>query len=171
MAIAYEQLGDDTISAIPVAKIQTDGYLFMWVINAKFRLAIEMISYWGYTWARRREVRRRFVDEIAWVKCNRNRRMAKSHGFYLQHSKETCFVAKQPAATDQHRAGVGRDLLRAPGPEPEAHRYIRAHRAVSAERWAMRGALRRRVLPGDLRAQEQPPEQLGHGGERAMTVF
>ena len=77
MAIAYEQLGDDTISAIPVAKIQTDGYLFMWVINAKYRLAIEMISYWGYTWARRREVRRRFVDEIAWVKCNRNRRMAK----------------------------------------------------------------------------------------------
>ena len=45
MAIAYEQLGDDTISAIPVAKIQTDGYLFMWVINAKYRLAIEMISY------------------------------------------------------------------------------------------------------------------------------
>ena len=40
MAIAYEQLGDDTISAIPVAKIQTDGYLFMWVINAKYRLAM-----------------------------------------------------------------------------------------------------------------------------------
>lgn len=35
-----------------------------------------------------------FVDEIAWVKCNRSKRMAKSHGFYLQHSKETCFVAK-----------------------------------------------------------------------------
>lgn len=111
MAIAYEQLGDDTISAIPVAKIQTDGYLFMWVINAKYRLAIEMISYWGYTWARQREVRRRFVDEIAWVKCNRNRRMAKSHGFYLQHSKETCFVAKRGNPPPLTNFGLESDVI------------------------------------------------------------
>ena len=111
MAIAYEQLGDDTISAIPVAKIQTDGYLFMWVINAKYRLAIEMISYWGYTWARRREVRRRFVDEIAWVKCNRNRRMAKSHGFYLQHSKEPCLVAKRGNPPPLTNFGLESDVI------------------------------------------------------------
>ncbi|OAO18233.1 hypothetical protein AV274_0015 [Blastocystis sp. ATCC 50177/Nand II] len=151
VAIAYEQLGDDTISAIPVAKIQTDGYLFMWVINAKYRLAIEMISYWGY-------VRRR--DRVGEVQPQ------PAHGEeprLLPAALQGDLLrgeARQPAATDQLRAGVGRDLLRAPGPEPEAHRYIRAHRAVGAE-----------VLPGDLRAQEQPSKQLGHGGERAMTVF
>lgn len=84
VAIAYEQLSDDVIRAIPLHRVQTDGYLFLWVINAKYRLALELLQTWGYT----------FVDEIVWVKCNRSRRMAKSHGFYLQHSKETCFVAK-----------------------------------------------------------------------------
>ena len=28
------------------------------------------------------------VDEIAWIKMTVNRRMAKSHGYYLQHAKE-----------------------------------------------------------------------------------
>ena len=31
---------------------------------------------------------RRLVDEIVWVKMTVNRRLAKSHGFYLQHAKE-----------------------------------------------------------------------------------
>ncbi|KAK8794419.1 hypothetical protein WA171_003542 [Blastocystis sp. BT1] len=84
VAIAYEQLGDHVIMNIPLNQIQKDGYLFLWVINAKYRVALDMLDHWGYT----------FVDEIAWVKCNRSKRMAKSHGFYLQHSKETCFVAK-----------------------------------------------------------------------------
>ncbi len=30
---------------------------------------------------------RRMVDEIVWVKMTVNRRMAKSHGYYLQHAK------------------------------------------------------------------------------------
>ncbi|CBK23014.2 uncharacterized protein [Blastocystis hominis] len=85
VAIAYEQLGDDVIRLMPLDLIQTDGYLFLWVINAKYRVALDLLEGWGYT----------FVDEIAWVKCNRSRRLAKSHGFYLQHSKETCLVARK----------------------------------------------------------------------------
>ena len=42
-----------------------------------------------------RLVRCRYVDEISWVKKTRSGRLAKSHGFYLQHSKETCLVAKR----------------------------------------------------------------------------
>ena len=34
----------------------------------------------------------RLVDEVAWVKQTVNRRLAKSHGYYLQHAKETCLV-------------------------------------------------------------------------------
>lgn len=37
----------------------------------------------------------RLVDEIVWVKMTVNRRLAKSHGFYLQHAKEVrgCFAS------------------------------------------------------------------------------
>ena len=49
VAIAYEQLGDNIITSIPLKQIQTDGYLFLWVINAKYRVALEMLNHWGYT--------------------------------------------------------------------------------------------------------------------------
>lgn len=37
----------------------------------------------------------RLVDEVVWVKMTVNRRMAKSHGYYLQHAKEVCLIAKK----------------------------------------------------------------------------
>lgn len=36
-----------------------------------------------------------YVDDITWVKQTVNRRMAKGHGYYLQHAKETCLVGKK----------------------------------------------------------------------------
>ena len=32
-----------------------------------------------------------------WVKMTVNRRLAKSHGYYLQHAKEVCLVGKKGA--------------------------------------------------------------------------
>jgi mRNA m6A methyltransferase catalytic subunit len=37
----------------------------------------------------------RLVDDIAWVKSTVNRRLAKGHGYYLQHAKETCLVGRR----------------------------------------------------------------------------
>lgn len=37
---------------------------------------------------------RRMVDEIVWVKMTVNRRMAKSHGYYLQHAKVRAWGAR-----------------------------------------------------------------------------
>lgn len=53
----------------------------------------------------------RLVDEVVWVKLTVNRRLAKSHGFYLQHAKEVCLVAKKGADPPglQHR--VGSDVI------------------------------------------------------------
>ena len=34
----------------------------------------------------------KLVDEIAWVKQTVNGKIAKGHGYYLQHAKETCLV-------------------------------------------------------------------------------
>lgn len=36
-----------------------------------------------------------YIDDITWVKQTVNRRMAKGHGYYLQHAKETCLVGKK----------------------------------------------------------------------------
>lgn len=85
VAIAYQQLEDSLIQDIPVNALVPNGFLFLWVINAKYRQAFDMIKHWGFE----------YVDEISWVKKTRSGRLAKSHGFYLQHSKETCLVAKR----------------------------------------------------------------------------
>jgi N6-adenosine-specific RNA methylase IME4 len=82
VALGYNQLSDESILSIPMEKLQRQGLLLIWVINAKYRVALQLFERWGY----------RLVDEIVWVKLTVNRRLAKNHGFYLQHAKETCLV-------------------------------------------------------------------------------
>lgn len=41
----------------------------------------------------------RVVDEIVWVKMTVNRRLAKSHGYYLQHAKEVQYSTVHFKAT------------------------------------------------------------------------
>ncbi len=40
------------------------------------------MEHWGY----------KLVDEITWVKKTVNGKIAKGHGFYLQHAKESCLI-------------------------------------------------------------------------------
>ena len=67
---------------IPFNKMQSDGFIFIWVINAKYRFALELLDYYGY----------QLVDELTWVKQTVTGKIAKGHGYYLQHAKETCLV-------------------------------------------------------------------------------
>jgi len=85
VAIAYQQLSDVCIEELPIPKLQKNGFLFIWVINNKYSKAFEMMKKWGYT----------YCDDITWVKQTVNRRMAKGHGFYLQHAKETCLMGRK----------------------------------------------------------------------------
>jgi len=82
VAIGYSQLEDNIISSIPINILQENGLLFVWVINAKYRLALQLFKKWGYT----------MIGDIGWVKQTVNRRIANGHGFYLQHAKETCLI-------------------------------------------------------------------------------
>lgn len=82
VAIGYQQLMDHFIESMAINHIQDHGFLFIWVINAKYSFAFDLLKKWGYE----------YVDEVAWVKRTVNRRLAKSHGYYLQHAKETCLV-------------------------------------------------------------------------------
>ncbi|CEP14424.1 hypothetical protein [Parasitella parasitica] len=85
VAITYQQLPDVHIEALPIPKLQKNGFLFLWTINSKYTKAFELMDKWGYA----------YVDDITWVKQTVNRRMAKGHGYYLQHAKETCLVGKK----------------------------------------------------------------------------
>ena len=85
VSLGYSQLTDQHIADLPIPQLQENGFLFVWVINAKYQWCLNQFKKWGYE----------FVDEIAWVKVTNSRRLAKSHGFYLQHAKEVCLVARR----------------------------------------------------------------------------
>jgi hypothetical protein len=48
VAIAYDTLHDNIITDIPIPKLQTDGFIFIWTINAKFKVTLDLIKSWGY---------------------------------------------------------------------------------------------------------------------------
>ncbi|EFN58866.1 hypothetical protein CHLNCDRAFT_50385 [Chlorella variabilis] len=94
-------LTDQHIAQLPIPKLQQNGLLFVWVINAKYQFCLDLFDQWGYE----------LVDEVVWVKMTVNRRLAKSHGFYLQHAKEVCLVARKGDDPPGMRGGVGSDII------------------------------------------------------------
>lgn len=101
VALGYSQLTDRDIQNLPIPQLQKNGFLFIWVINAKYQFSLDLFERWGYT----------LVDEIVWVKMTVNRRLAKSHGFYLQHAKEVCLVGKKGDDPPGMQPGVGSDII------------------------------------------------------------
>ncbi|KAF9403109.1 hypothetical protein BGX21_006968 [Mortierella sp. AD011] len=101
VAIAYQQLPDICIEELPVPKLSSNGFIFIWVINNKYAKAFDLMRRWGY----------RYVDDITWVKQTVNRRMAKGHGYYLQHAKETCLVGKKGDDPPGCRHSIGSDVI------------------------------------------------------------
>ena len=78
VAIQYNSLSDEAIENIPIPSLQSEGFLFVWVINAKFQFTVNaMEKKWGY----------KVIDIVNWVKKTVNGKIAKGHGFYLQHAK------------------------------------------------------------------------------------
>lgn len=101
VAIGYEQLKDDIIGELPIPQLQTDGFLFLWVINRKYRFALELIHKWGY----------KIVNDIAWVKSTVNGKIARGNGYWLQHAKETCFVCFKGNLPVTTRQGMCSDVI------------------------------------------------------------
>ena len=101
VAIGYQQLADSLIRAIPFGSLQDNGFLFIWVINVKYKFALDWAEGMGYT----------LVDEVVWVKSTVNRRLAKSHGFYLQHAKETCLVFRKGNDPPNTQPNVDNDVI------------------------------------------------------------
>ncbi|KAJ3006730.1 hypothetical protein HKX48_009496 [Thoreauomyces humboldtii] len=101
VAIAYQQLPDACIEDLPISTLQENGFIFIWVINNKYVKAFELLERWGYD----------YVDDITWVKQTVNRRMAKGHGYYLQHAKETCLVGRKGMDPPGCRHAVASDVI------------------------------------------------------------
>ncbi|KAI3436598.1 hypothetical protein D9Q98_006015 [Chlorella vulgaris] len=101
VALGYSQLTDQHIAQLPIPRLQRNGLLFVWVINAKYQFCLDLFDHWGYE----------LVDEVVWVKMTVNRRLAKSHGFYLQHAKEVCLVARKGQDPPGMQGGVGSDVI------------------------------------------------------------
>lgn len=101
VALGYGQLSEKDILNLPIPSLQSNGLLFIWVINSSFDFAVRLFSTWGYT----------IVDEIVWAKLTVNRRLAKSHGYYLQHAKETCLVGIKGKGTQSSSSVTLSDVL------------------------------------------------------------
>lgn len=101
VAIAYDSLNDDHIGNLPISKLQTAGFIFIWVINAKYSITCKLMKKWGY----------RLLDEIAWIKKTVTGKIAKGHGFYLQHAKETCLVGVKNIERVTYNKNVGHDVI------------------------------------------------------------
>jgi mRNA (2'-O-methyladenosine-N6-)-methyltransferase len=101
VALGYKQLPNSAIERLPIPQLQKNGFIFIWVINARYSFAIELMEKWGY------EV----VDDITWVKSTVNRRLAKGHGFYLQHAKETCLVGKKGDDPPGMQTNISSDVI------------------------------------------------------------
>jgi len=43
VAIQYSSLSDEAIEQIPVPLLQKEGFLFIWVINAKFQWTVNIM--------------------------------------------------------------------------------------------------------------------------------
>lgn len=108
MRIAYDCLNDETIAALPLHRVQEAGLLFMWVINSKYRVALNMLREWGYTCWSGARLRRRLAGDITWVKMTTRGFLGPGNGHYLQHSKETCLVAKKGDCPYVDPSQVGR---------------------------------------------------------------
>jgi len=53
----------------------------------------------------------RLVDEIAWVKQTVNGKIAKGHGYYLQHAKETCLIGVKGDVSKCARFNIETDVI------------------------------------------------------------
>lgn len=54
VALGYDQLPDVCIEDLPIGSLARNGLIFIWVINAKYAKAFELMTRWGYTYVKER---------------------------------------------------------------------------------------------------------------------
>ncbi|KZW03694.1 MT-A70-domain-containing protein [Exidia glandulosa HHB12029] len=85
MSLPYGTMTDDEMRAMPIASLQDEGLLFLWVTGRAMEVGRECLRVWGYT----------RVDEVIWLKTNQLQRVIRTGrtGHWLNHTKEHMLVA------------------------------------------------------------------------------
>lgn len=93
MQLPYGTMSDDEMRHLPIAQLQDDGFIFLWVTGRAMELGRECLRLWGYE----------RTDELIWVKTNQLQRLIRTGrtGHWLNHSKEHCLIGRKgrPACT------------------------------------------------------------------------
>lgn len=110
--LGYEQMKIEDIALMDIPQLQKDGYLFMWVVSSTLQAGASMIEIWGY----------KIVSQINWIKTSRRGVYQPSNGYYLQHGKETCLVAKKGRGYDGMRNEKYNDLIIQPRNIRQSHK-------------------------------------------------
>lgn len=78
----YHFMSDKAIAEVPVSLLQDEGYLLMWVTNAKKFIAADIVVNWGY----------KVVDTVYWHKVTANNKNVNGNGLHLRQSIEECLL-------------------------------------------------------------------------------
>lgn len=84
MELPYGTLSDDEMRQLPIATLQDDGLICLWVTGRVMELGRECLKLWGY----------HHIEELVWVKINQLQRIIRTGrtGHWLNHSKEHCLI-------------------------------------------------------------------------------
>ena len=78
-----------------------DCVLWLWATAPMIDQQIALCGRWGFT----------FKTAGHWSKKTVNGKIAKGHGYYLQHAKETCLIGVKGDMTAKIRRGVAKDVI------------------------------------------------------------
>lgn len=80
MSLPYGTCKDGELLSLPMAELQDEGILLLWVTGRSIEIGRKALAQWGYT----------VSDEVIWIKLNQLRRtiVTGRTGHWLNHSKE-----------------------------------------------------------------------------------
>ncbi|KAI8916970.1 N6-adenosine-methyltransferase 70 kDa subunit [Powellomyces hirtus] len=102
MNLPYGTMTDDEMRAMPISRLQDDGFIFLWVTGRAMELGRECLAIWGY----------KRVDELVWVKIMQLQKLIRTGrtGHWLNHSKEHCLIGMKGNPLF-HNPGIDGDVL------------------------------------------------------------
>jgi len=76
--LPYGTMTDDEMRSMPIASLQDEGMLFLWVTGRAMEVGRECLRHWGYT----------RVDEVIWLKTNQLQRVIRTGrtGHWLKYA-------------------------------------------------------------------------------------
>ena len=101
VALPYSTMSVKQILQLPWAKLQTEGYLFMWVVTKSYTDVIQHFESLGYI----------FLEEIVWLKYSKKGKLRKAPGNIFLRCKESCLLFWKGPKSARMATCVGSDVL------------------------------------------------------------